>query len=65
MSRKQIKKDLRMDRLRRFFGVGSETHRQVYNAWKEYPLAMKHACMIMFCVGVCFSSWFWILAKLL
>ena len=30
----------------RFFGIGSEAHRQVYRAWREYPIAMQHTLIV-------------------
>ncbi|WP_017182248.1 hypothetical protein [Sphingobium xenophagum] len=34
-----------------FFGIGSETHRQVYYSWREYPLAMFHTALAAFMFG--------------
>lgn len=38
-------------KLLRLLGEGSETHRQIYNGWQQFPLAMKHALAVGFGVG--------------
>lgn len=33
-------------------GEGSELHRQIYSAWRHYPLAVKHTAWLAFNIGL-------------
>lgn len=51
----------RLVRARRWFlGADGEAHRQVYHAWRDYPIAMRFALSVGFVLGFCwYALWSW------